>query len=146
MPSPARSNLGLLVVGLGTVVAPLDTAVNIAFPSITRAFALAIEDIRWVVIAYVLTYASLMLVFGRLGDLLGYRRIFQLYQEWKTSPVRMMENSFDNAHFSFVHKSSFGQQDQRKPVEYVALSRSRGLVHRASELFRQLKLLLHPRP
>ena len=36
------------------------------------------QDIRWVVIAYVLTYASLMLVFGRLGDLLGYRRIFQL--------------------------------------------------------------------
>jgi MFS family permease len=37
-----------------------------------------VQDIRWVVIAYVLTYASLMLVFGRLGDLLGYRRIFQL--------------------------------------------------------------------
>jgi MFS family permease len=48
------------------------------FPSITRAFALEVEDIRWVVIAYVLTYASLMLVFGKLGDLLGYRRIFQL--------------------------------------------------------------------
>ena len=30
------------------------------------------------VIAYVLTYASLMLIFGKLGDLLGYRRIFQL--------------------------------------------------------------------
>ena len=29
------------------------------------------------VIAYVLTYASLMLVFGKLGDLLGYRRIFR---------------------------------------------------------------------
>jgi MFS family permease len=78
MPRPSRSKLGLLVVGLGTVVAPLDTAVNIAFPSITRAFALEVEDIRWVVIAYVLTYASLMLVFGKLGDLLGYRRIFQL--------------------------------------------------------------------
>ena len=30
------------------------------------------EDIRWVVIAYVLTYASLMLIFGKLGDLVGY--------------------------------------------------------------------------
>ena len=78
MPSPSRSNLGLLVVCLGTIVAPLDTAVNIAFPSITRAFALAVEDIRWVVIAYVLTYASLMLIFGKLGDLLGYRHIFRL--------------------------------------------------------------------
>ena len=74
----SRPNVGLLVVGLGIVAAPLDTAVNIAFPSITRAFGLQVQDIRWVVIAYVLTYASLMLVFGRLGDLLGYRRIFQL--------------------------------------------------------------------
>jgi MFS family permease len=78
MPPPWRSNLGLLVVGLGTLAAPLDTAVNIAFPSISSAFALEVEGIRWVVIAYVLTYASLMLIFGKLGDLLGYRRIFQL--------------------------------------------------------------------
>src|SRR5262249_37311232 len=56
MPPPWRSNLGLLVVGLGTLAAPLDAAVNIAFPSITQAFALDVEDIRWVVIAYVLTY------------------------------------------------------------------------------------------
>jgi MFS family permease len=70
--------VGLLIIGLGIIAAPLDTAVNIAFPSITKAFDLQVQDIRWVVIAYVLTYASLMLVFGRLGDLLGYRRIFQL--------------------------------------------------------------------
>jgi MFS family permease len=78
MPSLPRSRVGLLIVGLGILAAPLDTAVNIAFPSITQAFDLQVQDIRWVVIAYVLTYASLMLVFGRLGDLLGYRRIFQL--------------------------------------------------------------------
>jgi MFS family permease len=78
MPRPRRPQVGLLVVGLGTLAAPLDTAVNIAFPSITQAFDLALEDIRWIVIAYVLTYASLMLVFGKLGDRLGYRRIFQL--------------------------------------------------------------------
>jgi MFS family permease len=68
----------LLVVGLGTIVAPLDTAVNIAFPSMTAAFELGLGEIRWVVIAYVLTYASLLLVCGRLGDLVGYRPIFQL--------------------------------------------------------------------
>src|SRR6185295_13865178 len=78
MSPPPRPHLGLLVVGLGTLLAPLDTAVNIAFPSITRAFALNLEDIRWVVIAYVLTYASLMLAFGRLGYLVGYRPIFQV--------------------------------------------------------------------
>jgi MFS family permease len=70
--------VGLLILALGILSAPLDTAVNIAFPSITEAFALKVEDIRWIVIAYVLTYASLMLVFGRLGDLMGYRALFQL--------------------------------------------------------------------
>jgi MFS family permease len=77
MPSPSRSTAGLLVVGIGTLAAPLDSAVNIAFPSITTAFGLAVEDIRWVIVSYVLTYSSLMLVFGKLGDLVGYRRIFQ---------------------------------------------------------------------
>ena len=33
----------------------------------------------------------------------AYRRIFQFYETWKTAPMRMMENSFDNAHFAFVH-------------------------------------------
>ena len=74
-PRPAT---GLLILALGILSAPLDTAVNIALPNITTAFALHVQDIRWVVIAYVLTYASLMLVFGRLGDLLGYRPMFQL--------------------------------------------------------------------
>ena len=48
----------------------------------------------------------------------GYRRIFQFYEEWQTSPLRMMENSFDNAHFSFVHKANFGLVDQPKPAPY----------------------------
>jgi MFS family permease len=73
-----RAAVGLLILALGILSAPLDTAVNIAFPSITEAFRLNVQDIRWIVIAYVLTYASLMLVFGRLGDLMGYRPLFQL--------------------------------------------------------------------
>ncbi|MDQ8021547.1 MAG: aromatic ring-hydroxylating dioxygenase subunit alpha [Moraxellaceae bacterium] len=48
----------------------------------------------------------------------GYRRIFQFYQHWKTSPLRMMENSFDNSHFSFVHKANFGIPDQPQPAPY----------------------------
>jgi phenylpropionate dioxygenase-like ring-hydroxylating dioxygenase large terminal subunit len=48
----------------------------------------------------------------------GYRRIFQLYQEWQTSPVRMMENSFDNAHFSFVHGGTFGDPASPTPKGY----------------------------
>ncbi len=76
MQKSVRPTLGMMAVGLGTLAAPLDSAVNIAFPSITAAFGLVVEDIRFVIIAYVLTHSSLMLVCGKLGDLLGYRRIF----------------------------------------------------------------------
>lgn len=65
-----------MVIGLGTLVVPLDSMVNVAFPDIVRDFAIPIPMIQWVVISYVLTHASLMLVFGRLGDMLGHRRIF----------------------------------------------------------------------
>ncbi len=73
-----QAPVGLFIVGVGVAGVPLDTAVNIAFPAITAAFGLEVRTIQWIVICYVLTYTSLMLVFGKLGDLLGYRRIFQL--------------------------------------------------------------------
>ncbi len=67
-----------VVIGLGTLIAPLDSSVNIAFPDITQSFAIALPSIQWIVICFVLTYGSLMLVFGRLGDLFGHLRIFQI--------------------------------------------------------------------
>jgi ferredoxin-NADP reductase/phenylpropionate dioxygenase-like ring-hydroxylating dioxygenase large terminal subunit len=48
----------------------------------------------------------------------AYRRIFQFYETWKTAPMRMMENSFDNAHFAFVHQATFGIAAQPKPKRY----------------------------
>ncbi|EWY37564.1 Rieske (2Fe-2S) protein [Skermanella stibiiresistens SB22] len=48
----------------------------------------------------------------------SFRRIFQFYDQWRTSPLRLMENSFDNAHFSFVHKATFGQIDKPRPQRY----------------------------
>ena len=48
----------------------------------------------------------------------GYRRIFQFYERWETSALRMMENSFDNSHFSYVHRATFGLYDQPKPEKY----------------------------
>jgi EmrB/QacA subfamily drug resistance transporter len=71
-----RRALGLLVVGTGSLITPLDSSVNIAFPYIVGDFGQPMAMIQWVVICYVLTYASLMLVFGKLGDLFGHRRIF----------------------------------------------------------------------
>lgn len=44
----------------------------------------------------------------------GFRRIPQFYERWDCAGLRLMENSFDNAHFAFTHKASFG--DMHKPV------------------------------
>jgi EmrB/QacA subfamily drug resistance transporter len=76
--SERHPGFGVFVVGLGTLVVPFDSSVNVAFPHIVRGFDLAIPSIQWVVIAYTLTYAALTLVFGRVGDILGHRVIFQL--------------------------------------------------------------------
>ena len=66
----------LAAISLGAMVGPLDTSVNVAFPHIVRDLNQPLEMIRYVVICYVLTYSSLMLVFGKLGDIHGQRRIF----------------------------------------------------------------------
>jgi MFS family permease len=80
----AREVLRLALVGLGTSVVPLDTAVNIAFPDITARFGLPIEMIQWVVICYVLTYASVVLAFGRVGDIFSHGRVFRIGLLWSS--------------------------------------------------------------
>jgi MFS family permease len=73
-----RPAFGLAIVGLGAALAPLDIAVNVALPAITTHFALALADVQWLVICYVLVYGSLMLVCGKLGDLVGHRLVFRV--------------------------------------------------------------------
>lgn len=70
------------MIGLGSATVQLDTSVNIAFPAITRSFALGIADIQWVVICYVLTYASLLLALGRVGDAVGHAVVFRIGLVW----------------------------------------------------------------
>ena len=52
-----------------------------------------------------------------------FRTIFQFYETWATSPVRALENSFDNSHFSFVHRATFGVAAQPKPSKYELVER-----------------------
>ncbi len=70
--------IGLVVVCLGSLVAPLDTAVPVSFPVITAAFGLPLREAQWVVIPFVIGQLSMALIFGHLGDRLGHRRIFAL--------------------------------------------------------------------
>jgi phenylpropionate dioxygenase-like ring-hydroxylating dioxygenase large terminal subunit len=48
----------------------------------------------------------------------GFRRIFQFYDRWAAAPLRFMENSFDNAHFAFVHRGTFGDTARPRPDTY----------------------------
>jgi phenylpropionate dioxygenase-like ring-hydroxylating dioxygenase large terminal subunit len=56
----------------------------------------------------------------------GYRTIFQFYEEWQTSPMRALENSFDNSHFSFVHRATFGVAASPKPSRYELVENDAG--------------------
>lgn len=47
----------------------------------------------------------------------GFRQIDQFYEVWNCAGLRLMENSFDNAHFSFVHRASFGDQGHPQPAK-----------------------------
>ncbi len=52
------------------------TIVNVAIPSLQSAFAATDSQIEWVVAVYILTFALLLLPMGRLGDVIGRRRMF----------------------------------------------------------------------
>lgn len=67
----------LLIVGLGVVVMPLDSSVNVAFPYITDHFSLPVSDTKLIVVSFIVTSISLLLIAGRGGDVWGHRRVFQ---------------------------------------------------------------------
>ena len=68
----------LLVTAVAVFMAFLDvTIVNVAFPSIEAAFPSAsLAELSWVLNAYNIVFAALLVPAGRLADLLGRRRVF----------------------------------------------------------------------
>jgi EmrB/QacA subfamily drug resistance transporter len=64
---------------LGTFMAPLDASIaNVALPTIGRAFHTPVDTTEWVLIAYMLTTSSTLVLFGRVGDLIGQKRVYTL--------------------------------------------------------------------
>ncbi|MBI3089639.1 MAG: DHA2 family efflux MFS transporter permease subunit [Candidatus Tectomicrobia bacterium] len=69
----------LIPVCLGVFLSVLDgTMVNVAFPTLSRAFQAPMTTISWVSLVNLLTAASLVAVFGSLVDMVGPRRIYLL--------------------------------------------------------------------
>ena len=75
----------LIAVCLGTFMLLLDvTIVNVALPDIQKSLHSSFSDLQWVVDAYALTLASLLLTAGSLADLFGRRLLFTIGLVWFT--------------------------------------------------------------
>src|ERR1700757_3814712 len=74
---PERLGLSLVVISTAQLMVVLDaTIVTVALPSIQRSLHFSTADLQWVLSAYTLTFGGLLLFGGRLGDVLGRRRMF----------------------------------------------------------------------
>jgi EmrB/QacA subfamily drug resistance transporter len=72
-----RKWLILSTVSVGTFMATLDgSIVNISLPKIQEAFGIDLATVEWVVIAYLLVVGAVLLPFGRLGEVLTFRRVY----------------------------------------------------------------------
>src|SRR4029077_20204550 len=69
--------LALYVLCAGMLMIVLDaTIVNVALPSIQDSLDFSQSNLAWVVNAYMIPFGGLLLLAGRMGDLLGQRRVF----------------------------------------------------------------------
>jgi EmrB/QacA subfamily drug resistance transporter len=72
-----RRWMALYVLCLGMLMIVLDiTIVNVALPSIQSDLGFSQNDLAWVVNAYLIPFGGLLLLAGRVGDLIGQRRVF----------------------------------------------------------------------
>ena len=77
--NPANPWLVLAVLVTGFFMIMLDTTiVNVAIPAMSAGLNTTLDQILWVLNAYILTYAVLLITAGRLGDLYGQRLLFAI--------------------------------------------------------------------
>ncbi|MDX0421883.1 MFS transporter [Sinorhizobium medicae] len=65
----ASLSLSVLLSSLGTSIA------NVGLPSLAAAFSASFQQVQWVVLAYLLAISTLIVTVGRLGDIIGRRRL-----------------------------------------------------------------------
>src|SRR6266480_594603 len=72
-----RRWISLVVLCVGMLMIILDqTIVNVALPTIQRDLGFTQAGLAWVVNAYLVAFGGLLLLAGRLGDLVGRKRVF----------------------------------------------------------------------
>lgn len=79
-PSQGRKNVSTLIaLGIFSFMSTLDgSIVNIAMPIMSKALNMSSSQIEWVVSIYLITISSLLMFFGRLGDVVGRSRVFKI--------------------------------------------------------------------
>jgi EmrB/QacA subfamily drug resistance transporter len=74
-----RRWFSLIIVVMATIIIVLDnTVLTVAIPTILRDFHTQLPSLQWVLTGYSLTFATFLIIGGRLGDIYGARRMFIL--------------------------------------------------------------------
>ena len=86
-----RRWIALAVLCLGQLMMVLDaTIVNVALPSIQRELHFSQGNLTWVINGYLITFGGLLLLAGRMGDLVGRKKVFLVglaTSRWPRSPA-----------------------------------------------------------
>ena len=76
MSKPASVRWALASLSLSMLMPSLDTSIaNVALPTLAHAFIASFQAVQWIVLAYLLAITSLIVSVGRLGDIVGRRRL-----------------------------------------------------------------------
>src|SRR5690242_13019781 len=82
-PGYSRRWLGLVFIGISVVVISLDnTVLNTALPLISRHLSATENELQWVIDAYALVFAALLLTTGSIGDRYGRKKALQFGLVW----------------------------------------------------------------
>lgn len=67
----------LAIVVMGPLISTIDASiVNVALPDMARKLSVGIDTIQWVVNSYLIVISALVIIFGRIGDLIGKSKVF----------------------------------------------------------------------
>jgi EmrB/QacA subfamily drug resistance transporter len=80
VPAPTASAISvkwvLITLSLSMLMPSFDTSIaNAALPTLARAFSASFQQVQWIVLAYLLAITTLIVSVGRLGDMIGRRRL-----------------------------------------------------------------------
>lgn len=76
-PADPKRWIALVILSSALFIIVLDnTILNVAVPTIIREFDTQVSSLQWVISGYSLVFASLLISFGRLGDIFGRRKLF----------------------------------------------------------------------